>query len=384
MFKKISMNLQTLNGLTAVLFFAWIAMQAFTASASSKSDCQLAFGGDDHQKTWSTCLPLAEQGEPMAQAFIGLMYQYGYGTEQDFTKAIEWYTKSINNGDMRSLELLADLYRLGYGTNQDLNKALDMLIQAIEVGVDTGARSRVEQFFLVELGIPEDINKALNIYERAANVGILNAQMGLYKIYSEGIRVPKDDKKARRWLQSAANGGNAEAQFQLGLSYEEAEQWTEAIVWYKKSAAQEHVTSMQKLARAYTLGNGVAQDYEMALNLFRKAADKGAPYAMYSLGVLYESGMGVSADVTEAVYWYKKASEEGSNGAQISLSLKYWVGNGVMQDYVYAHMWMNIAAVDSQEAREYRDKFESQMTKEQIAEAQKLARECQRKEFKGC
>jgi TPR repeat protein len=51
-------------------------------------------------------------------------------------------------------------------------------------------------------------------------------------------------------------------------------------------------------------------------------------------------------------------------------------GEGVPQDYVQAHMWLNLAAANGDEnAKENRDIAAGLMTSEEIAEAQKLARE---------
>ena len=54
-------------------------------------------------------------------------------------------------------------------------------------------------------------------------------------------------------------------------------------------------------------------------------------------------------------------------------------GRGVLQDYVRAHMWLNLAAVgdvvDEEEAVKLRDMVAGLMTPDQIAEAQKMARE---------
>ena len=63
----------------------------------------------------------------------------------------------------------------------------------------------------------------------------------------------------------------------------------------------------------------------------------------------------------------------------------YYEGKGVPQDYVYAHMWANIAASGGQKnAVKFRNLVEEEMTPSQIAEAQKLARECVRKAYKDC
>lgn len=52
------------------------------------------------------------------------------------------------------------------------------------------------------------------------------------------------------------------------------------------------------------------------------------------------------------------------------------VGQGVPQDYVQAHMWFNLAAASGGgKAQVGRDRIAKKMTRTQVAEAQKLARE---------
>jgi hypothetical protein len=63
----------------------------------------------------------------------------------------------------------------------------------------------------------------------------------------------------------------------------------------------------------------------------------------------------------------------------------YRDGQGVKKDYVYAHMWGNIAASHGNEkGGKLRDFAAKIMTPTQIEKAQELARECVRKEYKGC
>ena len=62
-----------------------------------------------------------------------------------------------------------------------------------------------------------------------------------------------------------------------------------------------------------------------------------------------------------------------------------WHGQGVPMDDVRAHMWFNLAAVKGDaNAVKSRDLAAKLMNAQQIAEAQKLARECQARNFKGC
>ena len=60
-------------------------------------------------------------------------------------------------------------------------------------------------------------------------------------------------------------------------------------------------------------------------------------------------------------------------------------GLGVPQDYIRAYMWWNIAASSGiKEAVSGRNAISKRMTPADISTAQKLARECVRKEYKGC
>ena len=63
----------------------------------------------------------------------------------------------------------------------------------------------------------------------------------------------------------------------------------------------------------------------------------------------------------------------------------YALGQGVIQDNVYAHMWGNLGASNGNENGEkLRDIVAKEMTPSQIEKAQDLARECVKKNYKGC
>lgn len=100
---------------------------------------------------------------------------------------------------------------------------------------------------------------------------------------------------------------------------------------------------------------------------------------------MYEGGLGVIQDKKEAVYWYTKAAEQGYANAQSTLALMYAKGKGVRESAVYAHVWRNIASSNgTQASRENRDIIAEKMAPGHLAEAQKLARECAKREYKNC
>ena len=108
----------------------------------------------------------------------------------------------------------------------------------------------------------------------------------------------------------------------------------------------------------------------------RSRAAEGDAAAQYDLGLMYANGEVVPQDYGEAVRWYRRAADQGYATAQYSLGAMYANGEGVPQDYVTAHMWVNLAGAQGNEnARELRDLLAEGMSAEQIAAAQRAARE---------
>ena len=121
------------------------------------------------------------------------------------------------------------------------------------------------------------------------------------------------------------------------------------------------------------------------MRLYKLAAAQGDTSAQHNLGLKYSNGLGAVQDYAEAVRWYKLAAAQGLALAQSNLGFSYDNGQGVVQDYMRAHMWFNLAAVNGDSlAVKNRDLVAKMMTPQQIAEAQKLARECQARNFKNC
>jgi uncharacterized protein len=112
----------------------------------------------------------------------------------------------------------------------------------------------------------------------------------------------------------------------------------------------------------------------------QKHAEQGDSNAEYKLGLVYDAGVGARQDLAEAAHWYQRAADQGHVAAQFNLGLMYASGRGVPQDLVQAHMWLNLAAAASQAAaRGERDFVAKQMTRSQLGEAVRLAREWQPK-----
>ena len=120
----------------------------------------------------------------------------------------------------------------------------------------------------------------------------------------------------------------------------------------------------------------VGVDYLSPLEDLIRCAARGSAYLQFQLGVRYDDGRMNLEDDAEAVRWYRKAADRGHGIAQISLGVMYENGEGVPEDLVFAYMWFNLSAAQGQElAQRNKEGIERRMTREQIAEAQRLSRE---------
>jgi TPR repeat protein len=199
----------------------------------------------------------------------------------------------------------------------------------------------------------QNIAEALGQCRPLAEKGDAEAQRYLGLMYLFGKGVPQDHAEALKWFRKAADQGNAVAQFNLGdiLTNED---------WHKEF-------------------QDVPLDYVEGTKWLRKAADQGEVAAKGNLGFAYLSGrQGVPQDYAEALKWFRKAADQGNVQAQYKIGVMYRDGQGVPQDYLVAHVWLNLAAAHDTYgygAKRDRDELAAKMTPEQIAEAQRLARE---------
>ena len=175
------------------------------------------------------------------------------------------------------------------------------------------------------------------------------------------------------------------ADFNKGLTAAQSGDFATALKEWKPLAEEGNAVAQNNLGLMYHNGWGVPQDYKEAVYWYRLAVEQGYAIAQYNLGLMYEKGKGVPQDDKEAVRLYRLAAEQGYADAQGNLGVMYVFGKGVTKDFVYAHMWGNIALMNGNErGASVRGHVAEKMTSSQIEEAQRLARECVKKNYKGC
>ena len=167
----------------------------------------------------------------------------------------------------------------------------------------------------------------------------------------------------------------------FGDLYREKRQYVKAVWWYRRAIDQGHAGAQYRLGGLYAVGKGVPQNDTEAVRLTRLAADRGHVPAQYYLGVMYQFGRCVERNRAESVPWYRRAAEQGHVEAQYRLAGAYAVGKSVERDLVRAYMWYTVVKMadagemTSGSSRTHLERITNKMSADQIAEAQRLARE---------
>ena len=80
----------------------------------------------------------ANQGNAIAQAMFGVMYDLSKGVPQDYTKAAVWYEKAANQGLAKSQYNLGVMYANGEGVRQNTATAKEWFGKACDNGNQGG------------------------------------------------------------------------------------------------------------------------------------------------------------------------------------------------------------------------------------------------------
>ncbi len=138
-------------------------------------------------------------------------------------------------------------------------------------------------------------------------------------------------------------------------------------------AQQNNAQAQYQLAKAYSNGQGVEQNYKLAFAWFSRAAEQGHADAQNDLGSFYATGMLFKKDYKHAVAWYARAAQQNHAQAQNNLGILYGLGKGVDQDDLQAYKWLSLASINGYDkAKAPLEKLAKALPAEQRAQAEAL------------
>jgi TPR repeat protein len=110
------MKIQPLTFLLSLTFLFLFSGSVYGGDLQDGKD---AYNRKDYKTAYRLFLPLAEQGNALAQYNLGVMYDREEGVPQDYKEAVKWYRLSADQGDASAQYNLGLMYAEGQGVLQD-------------------------------------------------------------------------------------------------------------------------------------------------------------------------------------------------------------------------------------------------------------------------
>lgn len=180
----------------------------------------VAFERGEYATAYKEYLPAAEEGVPVAQFAIGIMYFDGLHVAQDDRKAFAWLKKAADQGVAAAQHQVGFMYRKGRSVDQSDKEAARWYRKAAEQGF---AASQYNLGLHFELGSHNflriaDYDTAVAWYRMAAAQGDTDALFRLAGLNARGeIGDTVNRVEARRLALVATSQGNEKAKELLRL-----------------------------------------------------------------------------------------------------------------------------------------------------------------------
>ena len=272
----------------------------------------------DYKNALRYWLPIAEHGNVKAQHNVGVLYDKGLGTGQNYTEALKWYRLAAQQGYAQSQNNMGVMYYKGNGVDVDYAQALSWYRLAVAQNFDF-AQFNIGSLYENGNGVGQDYNEAKKWYQLAAEQGNASALNGLGYLSHRGLGETKDMAQAFSFYQQAAAKNDAVAQYNLGAWYLEQKDASKAVHWLGISANQGNKKAQVDLGEMFYKGDLIFQDYAKAAKYWQMAAEQGDVLAQYRIGLMYADGTGVTKNLNEARKWLYMATLHGEADARVAL-----------------------------------------------------------------
>ena len=140
------------------------------------------------------------------QFYLGVAYRL----EENYTQAIEWFTKSANQGLAEAEYNLGVMYYNGQGVKRDYPKAFELFTKSANQGY-AKAEYNLGVMYYNGHGIKQDYQKAFEWFTKSANQGYAEAEYNLGVMYYNGQGVSKNLNTAKQWFAKACENGYTKA-----------------------------------------------------------------------------------------------------------------------------------------------------------------------------
>lgn len=276
----------------------------------------------------------AEKGDASAQFELAVLFLEGSDdVDKDAAKAVEWATRSADQGHVPACEFLG----MYYLSKQEVAPAVRYVQRALEVNpASPGATGLMGLLHHQGRGIPEDRAKGLQMINEAAaggnEIGVMLAAELKKRGHLDKI-LPRE--KADGSLLARAERGDVDAQFELSEEYrngriESSGGTNPGVMWRERAAEGGSAKAQFALGQGYLHGwFGYPKDHARAVSWITRAADEGLPEANALLGEKYFKGDGVPQDDAKAAKYLQRAVAKGMKSSEAMLGVLQVAGRGM-------------------------------------------------------
>ncbi len=224
------------------------------------------YAGEGMEKDYDMARMMAllsmEYGYPKAARILGNLYRKGYGVQKAPEKAMYYYEKGVQLGDLHCYNFMGDLYSSGYGVPQDYEKALECFQKAEQApkrmkAARCSAKYGIGWAAEHGKGMKMDLEKALSCYLESWQLGKKYCGQCIERCISK----LEDQERRLYWYQESWKKGVRETALDYGCLLEEGDQSSQ-----------------------------IAPDRELALSVFEAGAEKGNAQCCIRL-IPYYSGL---------------------------------------------------------------------------------------------
>jgi TPR repeat protein len=254
------------------------------------------------QPTRDEIIKSAQQGDTLAQEYLGILYANGFGVSEDITMSFYWNLQASQNGNSIAMSTLAWMYHKGLGTPIDNKKFLEWNLQAAKQG-EVIAQYNLGWGLLTGIDGETDINQGIYWLEKAGENGLSMAYWKLAKVFDNGLnKILIDKKHAFQYYSKGAQLGDQRCEYDIGVMYYSGEfvkqNFAQAIFWFDKAAKHGYYDAHYNLGVMYYEGQGVKPNKVQSLIHFLIAKQLGAFDTHEKINLICSQIS--EADITEA------------------------------------------------------------------------------------
>ncbi len=261
---------------------------------------------------------LAENGSAKDQIALAFAYQHGLNIEQNTNKAIEWYTKAVNQNNAEAQHSLGSLYLADTNTEND-KLAFDLISKSANQGLEIAIYS-LAFMYRDGLGTEKNLNKAIKTYEVLSKKGDPKAYLAIAKILYLADRTTSNNK-------------NLYINYTIAKDLAEANTDEDIEKILNLMPAEELNLAQFSLGQIYADKSSIIYDEDKKLAYYALAAKNGHREAKNLVKELYKNEPYSNPDSEQ--YQTFLLAEEGNAKAQYELGLLYWEDNELDEFHSY-------------------------------------------------